>query len=357
MTPLYFGDASMVGGGERYPTNLARGVAASSGGECAVDLISYGDIPAEHVLAPGVTLRIIRATAPPSNPLDVLSWELPAAIEDADLVHVHQVFTRSSEVAVVVASQQRKALCVTDHGGATSYLGRSLGMLELVNRVTCYSRFAASLLATTAPIEIIRGGVDGSFFTPAEHQPPRDRVLYVGRLLPHKGIDRLIAALPPELPLSVCGRPYHDDYFVWLQALARGKRVEFLTETDDSEILELYRRSWATVLPSVYRDCYGTSYPAPELMGFSLLESMACGTPAVCSRVAAMPEFVHHGQTGYVYDSLDQLSQLLRELAGDPELVQRLGRQGRRVIEEELDLTVSGARMLDVYHTVLRESS
>ncbi len=69
-----------------------------------------------------------------------------------------------------------------------------------------------------------------------------------------------------------------------------------MTDADDATIRDLYHRSWATVLPSVYQDCFGGNHVAPELMGLTLLESMASGTPAICSRVGAMPEFVREGK-------------------------------------------------------------
>jgi glycosyltransferase involved in cell wall biosynthesis len=181
-------------------------------------------------------------------------------------------------------------------------------------------------------------------------------VLYVGRLLPHKGVDRLIEALPPELPLTVCGRPYHDAYFRRLQTLAAGKRVEFVTDAEDATVRALYARSWATVLPSVYRDCYGHVHRMPELMGFTLLESMACGTPAVASRVGAMPEFIAEGETGFVFDSLDELAMILRRLAADEALVERVGRQARAVVLRKYDLTVAGARLRAVYDEILTQS-
>ena len=80
-------------------------------------------------------------------------------------------------------------------------------------------------------------GSTATLFTPppAPSRSPRDRVLYVGRLLPHKGIDRLIDALPPDLPLTVCGRPYHRDYSATSSQLAGGKRVEFVTDADDAD--------------------------------------------------------------------------------------------------------------------------
>jgi glycosyltransferase involved in cell wall biosynthesis len=353
LTPQYFDERSYVGGGERYPLNLARGVVAGSRGACEVELISFGDAPFSRQLHPGVKLRVLTAAARPRNSLDVVSWELPEAFADADLIHIHQAYTRCSEMGLLVAKQQRKPICITDHGGFTSPLGVQVGSLELADLIISYSEFGASLYRTQTPIVLIKGGVDASVFTPPANRPARDRVLYVGRLLPHKGIDQLIAALPPELPLTVCGRCYHDDYFGRLRELARGKRVEFITDGDDETIRQLYSRAWVNVLPSVYQDCYGVTHLAPELMGFTLLEAMACGTPVICSRVAAMPEFVREGETGFIFDDGDQLTKLLRRMAEDPSLVETMGQQARLAVEQEFDLNVAGAKLWSVYESLI----
>jgi glycosyltransferase involved in cell wall biosynthesis len=352
LTPLYFDEKSSLGGGERYPLNLALGVAHASGGRCEVDLISYGETAFRKPVGPGVWLRVLRVDNRPERRLDAMSWELPSAIAGADLVHIHTVYARSSEMGLVLAKQLHKPICVSDHGGTTSTIGQNAGILELVDRIVAYSAFGASLFPRTeTPIEVIPGGVDGNLFTPptAGTRPRRDRVLFVGRLLPHKGVDVLIDALPPDLPLTVCGRPYHEDYYRRLRRCAEGKQVEFVTDADDATILDLYRRAWANVLPSVYRDCYGQAHGVPELMGFTLQEAMACGTPAICSRVGGMPEYVADGETGYIYDTPEELSARLRLLASDPGLTDRMGEQARRVIDEQYDLKVAGRRMLDLY--------
>jgi glycosyltransferase involved in cell wall biosynthesis len=226
-------------------------------------------------------------------------------------------------------------------------------MLDLADRIICYSDFGASFIQTQRPVVIIKGGVDGTTFHPPIGPRRRDHVLYVGRLLPHKGIDFLIEALPSDLPLTVCGRPYHDAYYQRLKSLTQGKLVEFVLDADDVTLLALYRRAWAAVLPSVFRDCYGTTYTAPELMGLTLLEAMACGTPAIATRVGGMPEFLRDGETGFIVQDRDELTERLRRLADNPQLVERMGRRARRVVEEHFDVKVAGRKLLEVYQGAL----
>ncbi|MDX2038467.1 MAG: glycosyltransferase family 4 protein [Isosphaeraceae bacterium] len=358
VTPLYFGDDSCVGGGERYPQNLAKGVALSAPEKYSVDLITFGTRPSQRELAPGVALRVIVAAGVPRTPFEAVSWELPATLDEYDLVHVHQSATRCGEVAVAVAKQLRKPTVITDHGAHTSTLGLEYGLAELADAVVAYSDFGAALHhVKSTPIHVVKGGVDSDVFTPTNGVRVRDRFTYVGRLLPHKGIDRLIDALPADLPLTVCGRVYHEDYFRLLRSKAEGKLVEFVTDADDEAILALYRRAWANVLSSVHTDCYGNSFVAPELMGFTLLEAMACGTPAICARTAAMPEFVDHGETGFVYDDLASLTNILQLLASDSSLVERLGRQAREAVEARFDLRAAGRSMAKLYDDLIDSES
>ncbi len=194
--------AVVPGGGERYPLNLAKGIVEASGGTCTVELISYGEKSARQTLSPGVALRVLQIANRPGDRTNVASWELPAALADADLVHIHSPFTRSSELGILAAKQQHKPLCMTDHGGTASTIGLNLGSLELADRIIAYSDFGASLYWTKTPITIVKGGVDASTFSPSAQPTERDRVLYVGRLLPHKGIDHLIKAAPAWDPLD-----------------------------------------------------------------------------------------------------------------------------------------------------------
>ena len=68
-------------------------------------------------------------------------------------------YTRSNEIGLLLAKQQHKPICVSDHGGPASTLGMNLGFLELADRITAYSDFGASFFGPRmkTPIEVIKG--------------------------------------------------------------------------------------------------------------------------------------------------------------------------------------------------------
>ena len=50
LTPNYFSDESYIGGGERYPLNLSRGIVEASGGRHTVEILSFG--PSSRAYSP-----------------------------------------------------------------------------------------------------------------------------------------------------------------------------------------------------------------------------------------------------------------------------------------------------------------
>ena len=109
---------------------------------------------------------------------------------------------------------------------------------------------------------VILGGVDTQKFSPAASINPRDYVLFVGRLLPHKGIDNLIRAMPDDLELQIIGQAYDQRYFDDLTRLTECKRMIFRRDCDDAQLIEAYRGALCVVLPSVYRTMYRRLFPS-----------------------------------------------------------------------------------------------
>ena len=108
-------------------------------------------------------------------------------------------------MSAVLARARRIPVVVTDHGLHPG--GDWLGLLpHLFNRFLPVSEYSARVLrAPRGRTTVVWGGVDPVRFSPGSC--PRHGVLFVGRLTPHKGVDRLIAALPDGARLSIPRAP------------------------------------------------------------------------------------------------------------------------------------------------------
>ena len=178
--------------------------------------------------------------------------------------------------------------------------------------------------------------------------------MYVGRIARHKGIHYLIEALESSWELEVVGRVYDSVYFEDLKARSRGKRVQFLTEIDDTELVKKYQTARVLVQASVHEDGYGHSTEVPELLGLVTLEAMACGTPVIVSDAGSLPELLEEGVEGFVVEQNNP--QALREkiafLMQNDECAQRMGSEGRRRVLRQFQWKTVAERCLHYYVTL-----
>jgi glycosyltransferase involved in cell wall biosynthesis len=227
----------------------------------------------------------------------------------------------------------------------------------MFDRFLAVSQFSAEMQgAPQSRTRVIYGGADAERFAP-DPRADRKGVLFVGRLTPHKGVDRLIEAVPADTPLIVVGTGGHDrhpperDYGRLLHRLAEGRNVHFAGCVSDKELSSLYRHVAVVALPSVEVTCYGRRIAVPELLGLGLLEAMASGTPVVASRVGGVPEIVNDGQTGYLVDPGDTagLRDRLSALLGNPRLARHIGDNARDLVVERFTWDGVAQRCLDCY--------
>lgn len=332
---------------------MAKAVAFAGGDDVCVEIITPARDPALRPLAPGVTLRGV-LVGPPGAPYgEGVSWDFIEALVGADLIHIHQAFTRMGEAAALTGRVLGRPVCITDHGDTTRAVGKRLGLVDMVDAAIAYSQCGAAALGNSPNVTVIEGGVDAEFFHPTP-QPARDRFLCVGRIAAHKGIDVLLRAAPPELSLTIAGTVLDAHYFELVQELARDRDVTFVLDPDDAALRDLYSRAIAVVQASVHSDVYGRVHQYPELMGLVALEGMACGAPAVVMRTGALPEYVDDGVTGFVVDSAEALHDRLALLAADRELATVLGEAGRDRVLALWDSRIAGERLLRLYRSLVR---
>ena len=357
VAPTPFGSHGLLGGGERYPLELARALAARV--DC--ELITFGRQPARAREPNGLRLRTLQARAfLQDHPAHPLAPGLVPALAGATVVHTHHMRSAPSRLAVLAARVRRQATVVTDHGlQGGDWLGLLPRLFDRFLAVSAYS--AREFHMPPGRTRVIYGGADPARYAP-DPAARRHGVLFVGRLTPHKGVDRLIEALPEGATLRIAGSTGHDphpperDYPDLLRQLAAGRAVTFLGPVGDDELPELYRQAAVLALPSLRRTRYGRAIRVSELLGLVTLEAMASGTPVVASRLGGLPEIVQHGVTGFLVEPGDagELRERLAEILGDPALARRLGRNARDLVLDRFTWVACAERCLETYQELAR---
>lgn len=345
--PIELGDTGHVGGGERYALELARALAR----RVEARLVTFGarrESQAEAGLRVETFPRWWRIRGRLNNPANPA---FISALRDVDVVHCIGWHVIPSDIAILFARSTGKRVFVTDvGGGADVSLARFLPIGGLVHRFLFLSDYARSLFPRFSERSaVIYGGADDERFRPGG---PRERkVVYVGRIIPVKGIEYAIEAVPPDVPLTVVGRPYDPAYFDALRQRAAGRDVRFVTDADDDRVAAELRSARVAVFPSVRSSSFAISGSPPETLALVLLEAMASGTPVVCTDVGPQPELVDDGRTGFVVppNDTDALRERIALLLNDADLGRRMGERGRAVVRERFTWPATADRCLHWY--------
>ena len=192
-----------------------------------------------------------------------------------------------------------------------------------------------------APIDIIPGGVDLARFSPRPRLEARDAlglepgsrmVLFVGRIQRLKGLEVLLRAFARlgdlDARLVVVGGQRgtgHESREIGrVQHLAAKLGVEdrtrFVGAVAHERLPLYYSAADVTVMPSSY-----------ESFGLVAVESLACGTPVVATRVGGLSSVVRDGETGLLVPWRDAqlFADRLRQVLTDAPLRQRMANQAR----------------------------
>lgn len=333
--PMPFGDEGHIGGGERYARELARALAE----KVPTRFVLFGQRRyryREGRLLVEVYPWLTLLHGQRNNPL---GFGFLRSLLRVDVIHCVVWHTVMTDMAIMLAKMMRKRIIVTDVGGGGCFsLLRWFDLGQMVDGFYVLSQFAArSFAQSSAKCRVIYGGtaIPPLAQTADPLRAGGAKLLFVGRLLRHKGIDILLQAAPPSVPLTIVGRPYDVEYFAYLQHLAVGKRVTFVTDAGDARLAGEFRSSTTLVHPAVYDGWGGVHTDVPELFGLAVVEGMAHALPTVVSSAGSLPELVVDGETGFVVPpgDVDALRRAILHLVSDPALAQRMGLAAReRVI-------------------------
>ncbi len=349
VVPALFGTDGIVGGAERYAFELARHMAHI----VPTTLVTFGNEDREERFE-GLRVRVIgRAWHVRGQRTNAFHLKLLGALRGADVVHCHQQHVLASSLVALWCRATGRRVFVSELGGGgwdlSAYVSTDAWYHGHLH-ISAYSRHVSGH-DDQSHAHVILGGVDTEKFSPDPSVARGDRALFVGRLLPHKGVSGLLQALPRGSRLTVVGPKPAADMSARLHALAEGKDVTFKHGLDDVALVQEYRKALCVVLPSVYRAPEGVETNVPELLGQTLLEGMACGLPALCTNVASLPEVVVDGVTGFVVPPNDPeaLAFRLQWLQEHPREARAMGEAGRKRVLEHFTWDQVVRRCLELY--------
>lgn len=250
-----------------------------------------------------------------------------------DLVHI-QSHINIGHHAALAAKELGLKLVATNHVDAKSFIENALVLpsfaknflaktliadsgrvMRICDVVATPSRVATELLTESTGltgVQTVSGGVNPALYAGVPLAKLEDRVLtYVGRLDREKHVYVLleaVAKLPKDFKLDVNiigGGAQLSELKTLAAQLKIEKRIHFLGELADHEVVEELGRSSAFVMPSTQ-----------ELLSMATLEAMAAGRPVIAARALALADLVTDGRSGLLFqpDSANDLAKSIQSM-------------------------------------------
>ncbi len=315
----------IVGGIARHCEGLAQGF-SKLGHEVHVFTL---DFPGTLTYEEKEKLRIYRTPTEVGHP-NFLTWVLlfnhfiekriagVSKTVEFDVLHVHDWITAPASIAFEKFCRKPMVFTVhsTEHGRSGLHTPDSF----TIDGLEWWATYEANKVIVTSGA--MKGEVCGHFKLPNEKvevipnaidlskyheefdrwalrarygvQPHEKLILCVGRLVPQKGIEYLIQAVPlvsqryPEAKFIIVGDGWYRDHLEWVaNSTGQRWRIMFTGFIPDSDLVGLTKAADVMVVPSVY-----------EPFGIVALEGMAAGVPVVASQVGGLVEFIEHDKTG-----------------------------------------------------------
>jgi glycosyltransferase involved in cell wall biosynthesis len=244
-------------------------------------------------------------------------------------------------------------------------LDRVLGTSRRASLILSATRFtdeSIPLRARTTCVRMLENGVDLEMFHPAMGVRPPSlseplRIVFVGRLLPMKGVPMLLEAVARV----------HKEFPVHLTIVGDGPlRTQWEVEARAHRVIEICRFTGNLPLPEVaaaMRAAHVFCLPSVrESGGAVLLEAMASGVPILAVNYGGPAEVIDHavgrplscaGPERLVEDMVSAF----RDIVRDPEAWRQRGLVGRRRAEEQYGWDAKINSALELYASVLRSTS
>ena len=347
VTPYFF---PHFGGVESHVLGLSENL-IKLGHEVEVVTSRYSRMPETEILNGIKITRLPQWINMYNTPL-VTSIRQFVRRTHADIIHVHSPPPFTERFAAKGAKEAGKPFVVTHHcdlelkgffgNTAVNFYQNFLGNYPL-KEADCVISTTESYATTSRTlwdidVSVIPNAVDINRFKPEnDGKIIKDKyssideplVLFVGRLVPHKGIGILIRSLTytEKGKLMIVGDgPYKKWLINLVKKLDLSERVVFVGPVDDYWLPSYYAATDVVILPSTSR---------LEAFGIVGLEGMATGKPLILSDIPGVRDVISENE-GYIVEPLDPnaIAEALNKIWNAPEMARRMGKRGRERVEQ-----------------------
>jgi len=295
---------------------------------------------------------------------------------DFDVIHVHDWLAAFSGISF--KHYLKKPMVLTVH---STEVGRAQGLHSpdsfSINGIEWWATYEADRVIVCSQsmkneicghfnlpldkVEVIPNAIDPTNYqTSVDRGSVRQRygvgygeklILCVGRLVPQKGIEYFIRAIPsiakryPEAKFIIVGEGWSRDILeAEAHASGHGKKIRFTGFASDKEVIDLMTSADVLVVPSVY-----------EPFGIVALEGMATGVPVVASQVGGLSEVIEHDRTGLlVYPrSPESIAWGIDRILSDSDHAKRLTENAKDILHKDYSWEAVAMKTVEVYRKVV----
>jgi glycosyltransferase involved in cell wall biosynthesis len=365
-----------LGGTENYLLDLSKRLAKKHDVSIVTSLLpgtaSYEEYMGIKIYRlPSLVLKKLPSFLPPPFSMPIGFGYYFSKIckkEKADIVHLHNRFAPQFDSAILWKKLLGLPLFLNIHNSRpiginaqTDFFGGfyddTIGRLIMksCDRIIANSRYSLDVTVPNdypkARQEVIYNGIDTKVYRKKKSHIKDELgcehlLLSVGRLLPQKGLEYLIKALPDieaDYHYLMMGEgPERDNLQRLINKLGLQKRVTIMGKVPDERKIECYSDADIFVQPSLY-----------EPFGIVLVEAMATECAVVASRAGGIPEVV--GDAGILVEPRDskQIAQAVETIANDRKLMARFKKMGRERTEKIFDWDIIAKQFENSYKNYL----
>lgn len=284
--------------------------------------------------------------------------------EDYDVIHNHILWMAPNYYSGLVANKFQIPYITAPHGTLSEWalnhskwkkrISMLLGQKKALNTVSCFHVTANSEqkeiqdLGYKVPCTVIPNGIDVPLLKKNTNPSKIKRIVFMSRIHPKKGFDILVSAWTKiqdrfdNWELLIIGPSEDIGYFNNVKKLAKtsgAKRIHFLGEIIGDKKFKYLTDASLFIFPTY-----------SENFGMVVAESLACGTPVICTKGAPWKDLEKHNAGWWIDIGVEPLVEaMIHSMNLDSKVLSKMGKNGQKWMSDEYSWDKIALDMIGTY--------